>query len=109
MAAWRYLIAVELASLAITRTKDPKHPQAKSITKYFDDNYGGVEPTLGDILRPSKLKLSQVSFEPSVLGNKLGGVALDRSGDDLSFGRELDAVFDCTDRCGDGHCKGHFD
>lgn len=92
VAAWRYLIAVELTSLAYARSEDRDQPQAKSIRKFFDDNYGGVEPKLGDILRPTKLKLSKVSIDPSIMGNKLGGVALDRSDSDLSFGRELDAV-----------------
>ena len=92
VAAWRYLIAAELASLAFAKSNDQSHPQAKAIKKYFNDNYDGVEPTLGDILRPKKLKLSKISIDPSIMGNKLGGVALDRSISDLSFGRELDAV-----------------
>lgn len=92
VAAWRYLIAVELASLAYTESGSQSHPQGKAIKKYFEDNYNGVEPELGDILRPSRLKLSEISINPSVMGNKLGGVALDRNGQDASFGRELDAV-----------------
>lgn len=92
VAAWRYLIAVEFASLAYAESNNQSHPQAKAIRKYFDDNYGGIQPNLGDILRPDKLKLSEVSIEPSIMGNKLGSVALHREGQDISFGRELDAV-----------------
>lgn len=92
VAAWRYLIAVELASLAYAESSNQSHPQGKAIKKYFDDNYDGIEPKLSDILRPSKLKLSEISIDPSIMGNKLGGVALDRNGGDVSFGRELDAV-----------------
>jgi len=55
VAAWRYLIAVELASLAYTESGSQSHPQGKAIKKYFEDNYNGVEPELGDILRPRAL------------------------------------------------------
>lgn len=92
VAAWRYLIAVQLASLALARTSDLDHPQAKSVREFLTANYGGLDPKLGDILRPKSLKLSQISFEPSIMGNKLGGVNLDRDDSDLSFGRELEAI-----------------
>ncbi len=92
VASWRYFIAVELASLTLNQKGVSDHPLVKSIRKFLDDNYGGADPTLGDILRPRQLKLNSITIEPTVLGNKLGKVALDRSSDDLTFGRELDEV-----------------
>jgi len=92
VASWRYLIAVEMASLALRHAPASSHSQAKSINKFFADNYGGAEPGLKDILRPPKLKLGRLSFMPAIMGNQLGGVDLDRSDSNLGFGRELDAV-----------------
>ncbi len=92
VASWRYLISVEMASLALKHAPASNHAQAKSIRKFFADNYGEVEPGLRDILRPPKLKLGKLSFMPAIMGNQLGGVDLDRSGSNLGFGRELDAV-----------------
>lgn len=92
VAAWRYLIAVELASLVVSRVEGNDHPEVRAIRKFFEENYGGVRLDLGDILRPSRLNLSRVSLEPQIFGVKLGGVALDRDAGDMSLGRELDAV-----------------
>lgn len=92
VASWRYLIAVELASLVYGISGDDEHPQANAIRKFFNDNYGDVQPLLGDVLRPARLKLGKVSINPSIMGNALGGVALDREGKDPKFGRELEAV-----------------
>ena len=92
VSSWRYLIAVELALLVMTHGGGDGTPQAKAINAFFTENYGGLAPALGDILRPPKLHLSKASFEPTVLGNKLGSIALDRK--DLGLGRELNALTD---------------
>lgn len=63
---------------------------SKALRTFFTENYGGTNPALGDVLRPPRLRLSRLSFEPQVLGNKLGSIALDRT--DLGLGRELDAL-----------------
>ena len=49
---------------------------------------------LDEILKPSKLRLSSMSFEPTVLGCKIGGIALDRNAGDMKFGSELNALSD---------------
>jgi hypothetical protein len=90
VSSWRYLVAVELASLVLSRAPGDTSAPAKSLREFFKDNYGGPSPALADVLRPAKLRLSQLSFEPEVLGNKLGSVALDRS--DMGLGRELEAL-----------------
>jgi hypothetical protein len=93
VASWRYLIVVQLASLLMrNQAIDHSLPQARSIVAFFSANYGGLEPDLGDVLRPEKLKLSKASFEPTVLGNKIGGVTLERGG--VNSGRELSALTD---------------
>lgn len=92
VASWRYLIAVELAALLLCHPVPSASPSAKALRSFFSENYGGHAPQLADVLRPAKLKLSRLSFEPQVLGNKLGSVSLDRS--DLGLGRELNAVTD---------------
>lgn len=90
VASWRYLIAVQAATTLLA-TAAKSDPNAKRLNQFLVDNYGH-SPTSSEILRPAKLKLTKLSFEPQVLGNKLGGVALDRSGPDKMFGPELDAI-----------------
>jgi hypothetical protein len=92
VSSWRYLIAVELASLVLAHAGDDDSGPSNALRAFFKDNYGGTSPALGDVLRPPRLYLSRLSFEPQVLGNKLGSIALDRT--DLGLGRELNALTD---------------
>lgn len=92
VSSWRYLIAVELAAHVLSLCPNADSASSKSLRTFLTDNYGGTSPALGDLLSPSRLKLSQLSFEPQVLGNKLGSVVLDRT--DLGLGRELNALTD---------------
>jgi hypothetical protein len=114
--SWRYLIAVQLASLLMAHEgADRSTSEARSISEFFLVNYGGLEPDLGDVLRPERLKLSKSSFEPTVFGNKLGGVTLERGG--RNAGRELGALTDALLKavttlggaCGIGPLFLHFD
>ncbi len=93
VASWRYLIAVQLAALLIQNPDvDQRTAEAAAISEFFRINYGGIDPDLGDILRPAALRLSKATFEPQVLGNKLGSVSLERS--NPNAGRELRALTD---------------
>lgn len=93
VASWRYLIVVQLASLLMAHDDvDHATSEAKSIREFFSVNYGGLDPDLVDVLRPDKLQLSKASFEPMVLGNKLGAISLERGGSNA--GRELGALTD---------------
>lgn len=94
VSSWRYLIAVQMAALALSRTKGATDESAKAIRQFLADNYGGESLELDDVLKPTKLRLSSLSFEPTVLGCKLGGIALDRNAGDLKFGAELNALSD---------------
>lgn len=92
VSSWRYLIAVELASLVLAQNYIHESDEAKSLYNFLRENYGEVQPKLSDILRPTRIKLSKLSFLPSVMGNQLGGVDLERKKGDLNFGVELDAL-----------------
>ena len=94
VSSWRYLIAVQLATLALSRVKDDADEGARAIRQFLHDNYGSETLPLDEVLRPGKLRLSSLSFEPTVFGCKLGGIALDRKAGDLKFGSELDALSD---------------
>ena len=94
VSTWRYLISLQLATLAVSRAKSQDHPQAKAVQSFLRENYGGVDPVLGDLLKPGRLRLSSMSFEPEVLGCKLGGIDLERKRDDLTLGSELNALSD---------------
>lgn len=90
VSSWRYLISVQMASLALVSYGNGH--ESKKLKCFLDDNYGGPEPQLSDILRPNKLKLSKYSLQPSVMGNQLGSIELDRGVKDYQFGLELNAL-----------------
>lgn len=92
VASWKYVIAVQLALLAYERTPSKTTPSATAIKLFAEQNYGGVNPSLDDLLVPEKLKLTGTTLEPTVLGNKLGSIAFTRGSQDLLLGRELDAL-----------------
>ena len=94
VSSWRYLIAVQFASLVLKTIGDCNHAKSKLLQKFLHENYGGIEPELGNILRPAKIKLSKTSFEPEAFGFKLGSVDLERRKGDLQFGAELNALSD---------------
>lgn len=94
VSSWRYLIAVQLAALAVSRTRGTKDENARAIRQFLSDNYGENGLDLDIVLRPSKLRLSHMSFEPQVFGCKLGGIALDRGSGDKRLGMELNALSD---------------
>jgi hypothetical protein len=92
VSAWRYLIAVELATLVIAHPQGSASVDAKPLKQFLTDNYGGTNPDLADILRPNSLKLEKFSLQPSVMGNQLGSVSLSRPTQDHQFGLELNAL-----------------
>lgn len=94
VSSWRYLIAVELAKCVLERTGPHISLLTESLSEFLTKNYGGLTPSISDILRPKKLSLKKIAFAPSVLGTKLGEVDLERAGGDLSFGPELNALTD---------------
>jgi hypothetical protein len=92
VSSWRYLISLELALLALSGAADSSHSKAKAIRRFIEENYGGVSPALADVLRPTKLRLAGTSFEPEILGFKLGSVDFERKHGDLGLGAELNAL-----------------
>ena len=117
VSAWKYLIATQLASLLLSSITGDGPKEAKPLRTFLTDNYGGVNPDLAVILRPKRLRLSQFSFEPEVLGNKIGGVSLERTPKDTDLGLELNALTDAilratlatTERLGVPSLSLHFD
>jgi hypothetical protein len=92
VSSWRYLIAVELATLVVADPRGAAAKNAAPLTQFLKDNYGGTNPELSDILRPATLRLEKFSLEPAVMGNKLGSVTLNRLTNDHQFGLELNAL-----------------
>jgi hypothetical protein len=89
---WRYLIVAQLAALVLTWRDVSSSKDGKALQHFLRENYGDDRPSLDVLLRPQNLKLSKLSFEPTVLGNKLGGIALERSSGDARLGLELNAL-----------------
>lgn len=92
VASWRFLIAVELAALVSTRAMNQSDEVVKQIRHFLTQNYGGPDPTLDQVLRPPKLQIAKGVVEPTVLGNKLGNIALERGAADTNFGLEVNAL-----------------
>lgn len=94
VSSWRYIIAVEIASFVIKNCPIAHLDDKKNLDSFLRNNYGGVNPNLGDLLRPRRLQIGKFSLQPSVLGNQIGSVDLDRKSSDLNFGTELNALTD---------------
>lgn len=93
VSSWRYLIAVKSLSVLLQSGLAKQNTDAQRAARTFlDENYGGVDPKLADILKPKKLKLSKASFAPSVMGNALGGVEFDT--EDGGLDPEVDSLTD---------------
>lgn len=73
VSSWRYLIAVELASLVLLHEDSANSFQAKPLREFLIENYGAVNPSLTDIIRPKSLKIGKASITPSLMGVQLGG------------------------------------
>jgi hypothetical protein len=117
VSSWRYLIAVEIAALVLSDTRASNTSSAQPLRQFMQDNYGGADPLLSDVLRPTSLKLSKFSLQPSVMGNQLGSVSLERSAKDHQFGLEvnalaksiLDTALQVASELGLGQLSLHFD
>ncbi len=85
VSSWRYLIAVKTLSMLLASSKNITSDSQRSARHFLEDNYGGITPTLPNILRPSRLTLSKASFRPTIMGNALGGVDLETKDGDLAL------------------------
>lgn len=92
VSSWRYLIAVKSISMLLHASPSITSDSQRSANKFLYDNYGGIRPSLSDILRPKRIKLSKVSFQPSIMGNALGGIDLESESGDIA--QEIDALTD---------------
>lgn len=92
VSSWRYLIAVELASLVLKKTERPQYSEVIALKSFMQDNYGSTAPRLQDVLRPPKLNVSKLSIGPKALGLSLGSIDLDRKPGDFQFGYELNSL-----------------
>lgn len=92
VSSWRYLVALEFASMVLEDTKRPQHDKVEALTSFFTDNYGGTNPSLSDILRPKRLRINKFSLQPTIFGNSIGGIELERGAGDLRLGAELNAL-----------------
>ena len=96
--SWRYLVAVRVLSLLLSQCGMKSQTDSqKAAYNFLYENYGGISPSLQDILRPKRLKLSKASFAPSIMGNSLGGVDLE--GENGGLAHEADALTDVLIEC----------
>lgn len=71
--SWRYIIALRANALLLTHsgTKLIRDSQ-RAAYQFFVDNYGGLNPSLADTLKPKKLLFSKAALRPTIMGNSIG-------------------------------------
>lgn len=85
VSSWRYLIAVKANSIVLEQRGMRTMTDAqRSARDFLNDNYGGYTPTLPDILRPPRLKVTKKTFAPNIMGNSIGSVELEDKDGGLS-------------------------
>ncbi|WP_141563156.1 P-loop ATPase, Sll1717 family, partial [Teichococcus rhizosphaerae] len=92
VSSWKYLIAVELATLVMADKRTLQSKNKSALENFLKDNYGGTHPKISEILMPSSLRLTKFSLQPSIMGNQLGGIDLERGPKDHKLGLELNAL-----------------
>lgn len=114
--SWRYLIAVKLISTIIEQ-KGAKNltDSQRAAREFLNDNFGGINPSLTDIIRPNKLSIKRTIIAPFILGNSLGSVELENQSGGLPdiFDTVTDALLKTAtilvDQAGIECAQLHFD
>lgn len=91
VSSWRYLISV-MANSIILEKKGMKlqTDSQRAARDFLNDNYGGIAPSLADILRPPRLKVTKRTFAPSVMGNSIGSIEVEDANGGVS--QDLDVL-----------------
>lgn len=93
VSSWRYLIAVKANSIVLEQKGSRQMTDSQRAAREFlNDNYGGIAPGLADILRPPKLMVTKRIIAPSVMGNSLGSLEIEKKDGTLS--EKIDALTD---------------
>lgn len=85
VSAWRYLIAVKANSIVIEQKGMKTMTDSQRAARDFlNENYGGISPSLADIMRPNRLKITKKTLAPRIMGNSLGSIDIEDSSGGLS-------------------------
>ncbi|QLC25669.1 hypothetical protein HFP57_12010 [Parasphingopyxis algicola] len=91
VSSWRYLIAVKANSIILEKRGMKQMTDAQRTAREFlNANYGGIVPSLAEIMRPARLKVTRRTFSPSVMGTSVGSIDIeDEKG---GIAQEIDVV-----------------
>lgn len=93
VSSWRYLIAVKANSAILEQVGMTAMTDAQLAARDFlTENYGGISPSLGDILAPKKIKITRKTLAPSIMGSSLGSIDFEDANGALA--PEIDALSD---------------
>lgn len=93
VSSWRYLIAVKANSIILEqRGMNSMTDSQRAARDFLNENYGGIVPSLSDILAPKRIRLTKKTLAPSIFGNSLGSVDFENESGGLSA--EIDTVTD---------------
>ncbi len=78
VSSWKYVIALRANALLLNITgPNMVRDTQRDARQFFIDNYGAVNPTLSDALKPKRLLFSKATFRPTIMGNSLGELAFE--------------------------------
>ena len=79
------MIAVKANSVVIEQKGMKTMTDSQRAARDFlNENYGGIAPSLADIMRPSRLKITKKTLAPSIMGNSLGSIDIEDTKGGLS-------------------------
>jgi hypothetical protein len=91
VSSWRYLIGVKANSALLEQRRITSMTDAQRFARDFlNDNYGGINPELSQILTPKRLSVGKKTLAPRVFGFQLGSV--DFENEEGGISAEVDAL-----------------
>lgn len=91
VSSWRYLIAVKANSVILEqRGMKQMTDSQRAAREFLNDNYGGITPSLADILQPKRLIVTKRVISPSLFGASAGSIEVENADGGLS--QEMDAL-----------------
>jgi len=91
VSSWRYLIALRANALLLKAAGGRfVRDSQRAAHAFFTDNYGGLNPSLADILRPKRLTFTKAALRPTIMGNSVG--ELNFESQDGSISPDIDTI-----------------
>ncbi|BAI98059.1 hypothetical protein Sj15T_24570 [Sphingobium sp. TA15] len=85
VSAWRYLIAVKAISVILEqRSMSTMTDSQRAAREFLNENYGGIVPSLSDILSPPRWRVGKTIFSPQAFGVAVGSIEFESENGSIS-------------------------